>query len=231
MPTISFSSCFCISTPCHTLHPPSDSTTDETDKETTGGFFDSEDTPNPVQFEWSTFSHAQPHTQEEVERHIAKLNAEEAAAKEKQDTEEAEEDPNVEIPDKEPLDINMTEMMDINAIHLFPVERAERMKHNKCFICHKVGCHTKNHLQDWSRNQGPPCPPRNPAWVRATTTTSATIQTLKPKSELAQFVGSLERKGTTKEEILQVLATCFAEEDEGNVRTVATAKVEEVEDF
>ena len=47
---------------------------------------------------------------EEVERHAVKLNAEEAVAKEEQDTEEAEEDPDVEIPDEEPLDTNMTEM-------------------------------------------------------------------------------------------------------------------------
>ena len=67
--------------------------------------------------------------------------------------------------------------------------------------------------------------------MRATTTTPAIIPTLKPKSELAQFVGSLERKGTTKEEILRVLATCFAEEDEEKVETVVTAKVKEVEDF
>ena len=67
--------------------------------------------------------------------------------------------------------------------------------------------------------------------MRATTTTPAITPTLKPKSELAQFVGSLERKGTTKKEILWVLATCFAEEDEEKVETVATAKVEEVEDF
>ena len=67
--------------------------------------------------------------------------------------------------------------------------------------------------------------------MRATTTTPATTPTLKPKSELVQFVGSLERKRIIKEEILQVLATCFAEEDEGKVETVATAKVEEVKDF
>ena len=67
--------------------------------------------------------------------------------------------------------------------------------------------------------------------MRATTTTPAIAPTLKSKSELAQFVGSLERKGTTKEEILRVLATCFAEKDEGKVETVATTKVEEVEDF
>ena len=122
-------------------------------------------------------------------------------------------------------------VMDIDAICLSPIKRAEHMKHNKCFICHKVGCHTKNHPQDQPCNQGPPHPPRNPAWVRAITTIPATTPTLKPKLELVQFVGSLERKGTTKEQILQVLATCFTEEDEGKVEIVATAKVEEVEDF
>ena len=121
--------------------------------------------------------------------------------------------------------------MDIDAICLSSIERAEHMKHNKCFICHKVGCHTKNHPQNRPCNQGPPRPPRNLAQVRATTTTPATTPTPKPKSELVQFVGFLERKGTTKEEILWVLTTCFAEEDKGKVETVATVKVEEVEDF
>ena len=37
--------------------------------------------------------------------------------------------------------------MDINTIHLSSIERAEHMKHNKCFICHRVGCHIKNHPQ------------------------------------------------------------------------------------
>ena len=46
--------------------------------------------------------------------------------------------------------------MDINAIQLSPIERVEHMKHNKCFICHKVKCHTKNHLWDRPHNQGPP---------------------------------------------------------------------------
>ena len=111
MPTISSSSHFHISAPHCTLCPPSDSTPDKIDKKTIGGFFDSEDTPTPVQSEWPTFSPAQPCTQEEVKRHTAKLDAEEAAAKEEQDTEEAEEDPDVEISNKEPLDTNMTEMI------------------------------------------------------------------------------------------------------------------------
>ena len=102
------SSCFHISTPCCTLHPPSNSTPDEIDKETTGRFFDSEETPTPVQSKWPTFSPVQPRTWEEVERHTAKLDAEEAAAREEPDTEE---DPDIEIPDEEPLDNNIAEMM------------------------------------------------------------------------------------------------------------------------
>ena len=104
------SSCFRISTLHHTLYPPSNSILDKTNKETTGRFFDNEDTPTPVQFKWPTFSPVQPHIWEEVERHAAKLNAEEATAKEEQDTEEAEEDLDMEIPDEEPLDTNTIEM-------------------------------------------------------------------------------------------------------------------------
>ena len=73
---------------------------DEINKKTTSRFFDSEDIPTPVQSKQPTFSPAQPCTKEEIERHTAKLN-----------TEEAEEDPDMEIPDEEPLNPNMIDMM------------------------------------------------------------------------------------------------------------------------
>ena len=94
------SSRFCISAPHHTLHSSSNSTLDETDKKTTSGFFDSEDTPTPIQSEWPIFSPAQQCMWEEVERHIAKLDTKKATTKEEQDTEEAEEDLDVENPMK-----------------------------------------------------------------------------------------------------------------------------------
>ena len=101
-----FSSRFHISTPCYTLCPLSNFTINETDKETTGGFFDSEDTPTPVQSEQPTFSLAQPHMWEEVERHATRLDVEKAAAEEPE-PEEAEEDPDIKIPDKEPQNPNI----------------------------------------------------------------------------------------------------------------------------
>ena len=91
--------------------------------------------------------------------------------------------------------------MDINTICLSSVKRADNMY----FIYYKVGYCTKNHPQDQPHNQGPPHSPRNPAWVRVTTTTLAILPAPKPKSELAQFVESLEKKGTIKKDILWVL--------------------------
>ena len=110
MPTISSSSRFHISTLHYILCPLSDFTTDKTDKETTGRFFDSKDIPTPVQSVQPTFSSVQPCTKEEIERHAARLDTEEAAAKEEPNIEEAEEDPDMEISNKEPLDPNTIDM-------------------------------------------------------------------------------------------------------------------------
>jgi hypothetical protein len=35
--------------------------------------------------------------------------------------------------------------MVVDALRLSPVERTEHMRKNQCFICHKVGCSTRNH--------------------------------------------------------------------------------------
>ena len=40
--------------------------------------------------------------------------------------------------------------MDVNWIYLNLVQRAEHICNNKCFICHRVGCSTRNH----PRNEG-----------------------------------------------------------------------------
>ena len=39
--------------------------------------------------------------------------------------------------------------MDINQIYLTPVQRAEHIWNNKCFICHKIRCSTKNNPGNW----------------------------------------------------------------------------------
>ena len=39
--------------------------------------------------------------------------------------------------------------MDVNWIYLTPVQQAEHLGNNKCLICHKVGCSTRNHPGPW----------------------------------------------------------------------------------
>jgi hypothetical protein len=41
-----------------------------------------------------------------------------------------------------------TNAMVVDAHQLTPVERAEHMRKNQCFICHKVSCSTRNHRKD-----------------------------------------------------------------------------------
>ena len=45
--------------------------------------------------------------------------------------------------------------MDVNWIYLTPVQQAEHIWNNNCFICHKIGCSTKNHPRTWG--QTPNC--------------------------------------------------------------------------
>ena len=47
--------------------------------------------------------------------------------------------------------------MDVDRIYLSPIQRAEHIRNNKCFICHKVGCSTRNH--PGTRNSPPQRPP------------------------------------------------------------------------
>ena len=43
--------------------------------------------------------------------------------------------------------------MDVDRIYLTPTQHAEHIRNNKCFICHQVGCSTRNH--PGSKNQPP----------------------------------------------------------------------------
>jgi hypothetical protein len=116
--------------------------------------------------------------------------------------------------------------MVIDALRLSPVERAEYMRKNQCFICHKVGCSTRNHRKDGrgtnpTSSLCPYCPPQ----VR-------TVETAVPPapSPLAAYVQGLKGKNIGADEILRVLQTCY-DGDKEEEETVVTNKVETTEGF
>jgi hypothetical protein len=58
--------------------------------------------------------------------------------------------------------------MVVDALCLSPVEHAEHMRKNQCFICHKVGCSTCNHQKDGQGTTPASSPhPYHPPQVRA----------------------------------------------------------------
>ena len=58
--------------------------------------------------------------------------------------------------------------MDIDRINLPPSEQAEHMHNHKCFICHKVGCHSSKHAGYPRGGKPPQQNPRPPRRIQAT---------------------------------------------------------------
>jgi hypothetical protein len=116
--------------------------------------------------------------------------------------------------------------MVINTLRLSPVEHAEHMRKNQCFICHKVGCSTHNHQKDrQGTTSTSPSRPYHPPQVQAVEMTPPPV--LFP---LAAYVQGLKGKNIGADEILRVLQTCYDGEKEEE-ETVVANKVETAEGF
>ena len=74
--------------------------------------------------------------------------------------------------------------MDIDKINLSPSERAEHIRNQKCFICHKEGCHSSKH-QGYPRKRGKGrTPGDHPSWRK----TTETAREVKTDLEVANFM-------------------------------------------
>jgi len=58
--------------------------------------------------------------------------------------------------------------MDVDVLRLFPIQCAEHMRNNKCFICHKVRCCSNKHPRPGNKMTTRP-PTSTSSFVRATT--------------------------------------------------------------
>ena len=61
--------------------------------------------------------------------------------------------------------------MDVDKVNLSPSERVEHLRNQKCFICHKEGCHSSKHRgYPGKRGRGKPPPQGECSWRRTTET-------------------------------------------------------------
>ena len=74
--------------------------------------------------------------------------------------------------------------MDVDKINLSPSEKAEHIRNQKCFICHKEGCHSSKH-QGYPGKRGRGRPPEDhPSWRKFTETT----REVKTDPQVADFM-------------------------------------------
>ena len=75
--------------------------------------------------------------------------------------------------------------MDIDKINLSPSERVEHIRNQKCFICHKEGCHMSKHRgYPGKRSRGRPPQGDRLSWRKTTETT----REVKPDPQVAEFM-------------------------------------------
>ena len=103
--------------------------------------------------------------------------------------------------------------MDVDRIYLTPTQWAEHLRNNKCFICHKVRCSTRNHPGTKGRTPIKTYQPQNqrPHNVR-NTDTPPTPETpcTQPIDEVASYLNVMcTNKNLSNQDVLQSLQIIF----------------------
>ena len=100
--------------------------------------------------------------------------------------------------------------MDVDRIYLTPTQCAEHIRNNKCFICHKVGCSTRNHLGVKNRFPNKTYLSRNqrPHNIRNTNTTQ--VPATKLIDEVESYLNVMHtNKNLSNQEVLKSLQIIF----------------------
>ena len=125
--------------------------------------------------------------------------------------------------------------MDVDRIYLTPTQRTEHIRNNKCFICHKVGCSTRNHPGTKNQTPNRTYLPRNqrPHNIRNTSTTQ--IPATKPIDEVESYLNIMcTNKNLSNQEVLKSLQIIFddsVDEQGEQINTIRLKQDSPKEDF
>ena len=100
--------------------------------------------------------------------------------------------------------------MDVDRIYLSPTQRAEHIRNNKCFICHKIGCSTRNHPRSQNKTPNQMYRPRNqrPHNVRNTSTTPT--PPTKPIDKVESYLNVIQsNRNLSNQDVLKSLQILF----------------------
>ena len=100
--------------------------------------------------------------------------------------------------------------MDVDRIYLSPTQHAKHIRNNKCFICHRVGCSTRNHPGAKNKAPNRTYLPRNqrPHNIRNTNTTP--VPPTKPIDEVESYLNVIRsNRNLSNQDILKSLQILF----------------------
>ena len=118
--------------------------------------------------------------------------------------------------------------MDVDRIYLSPTQRAEHIRNNKCFICHKVGCSTRNHPGTKNRPPNRTYLPRNqrPHNVRNTSTTL--VPATKPIDKVESYLNVIcSNKNLLNQEVLKSLQIIFDDSIDKQGKQINTIRLDQ----
>ena len=114
--------------------------------------------------------------------------------------------------------------MDVDRIYLSPTQCAEHIRNNKCFICHRIGCSTRNHPGAKNKTPNRTYAPRNqrPHNIRNTNTTL--VPPTKPIDEVESYLNVIcSNRNLSNQDVLkslQILFDDFVDEQGEQINTI-----------
>ena len=125
-------------------------------------------------------------------------------------------------PTKDPM------AMDIDRIYLSPTQRAEHIRNNKCFFCHRVGCSTRNHPGVKNKPSNRTYLPRNqrPHNIRNTSTTPT--PPTKPIDEVESYLNVIRsNRNLSNQDVLKSLQILFDDSIDEQGEQINTIRLDE----
>ena len=125
-------------------------------------------------------------------------------------------------PTKDPM------AMDVDRIYLSPTQRAEHIRNNKCFICHRVGCSTRNHPGMKNKPSNRTYLPWNQRPHNIRNTSMTPVPPTKPIDEVESYLNVIRsNRNLSNQDVLKSLQILFDDSIDKQGEQINTIRLNE----
>ena len=119
--------------------------------------------------------------------------------------------------------------MEIDRIYLTPTQRAEHIRNNNCFICHRVGCSTRNHPGTKNKPPNRTYLPRNQRPHNIQNTSTTPVPATKPIDKVESYLNVVRsNRNLSNQDILKSLQILFDDSVDEQGEQVNTIRLNQI---